>query len=49
MDNHIEESYQNRPQKPANFKLVSRFKPNGDQPGAIQSLLSGIKENEKDC
>ena len=48
MDNHINVSYQNRPQKPANFKLVSKFKPNGDQPGAIQSLLSGIKENEKD-
>ena len=48
MDNHIDISYQNRPQKPANFKLVSKFKPNGDQPGAIQSLLSGIKENEKD-
>ena len=48
MDNHIDVSYQNRPQKPANFKLVSKFKPNGDQPSAIQSLLSGIKENEKD-
>ena len=48
MDNHVDVSYQNRPQKPANFKLVSKFKPNGDQPGAIQSLLSGIKENEKD-
>ena len=48
MDNHIDVSYQNRAQKPANFKLVSKFKPNGDQPGAIQSLLSGIKENEKD-
>ncbi len=48
MDNHIDVSYQNRPQKPANFKLVSKLKPNGDQPGAIQSLLSGIKENEKD-
>ena len=48
MDNHIDVSHQNRPQKPANFKLVSKFKPNGDQPGAIQSLLSGIKENEKD-
>ena len=48
MDNHIDVSYQNRPQKPANFKLVSKFKPNGDQPGAIQSLLGGIKENEKD-
>ncbi len=48
MDNHIDVSYQNRPQKPANFKLVSKFKPNGDQPGAIESLLGGIKENEKD-
>ena len=48
MDNHIDVSYQNRPQKPANFKLVSKFKPNGDQPGAIQSLLGGIKKNEKD-
>ena len=48
MDNHVDVSYQNRPQKPANFKLVSKFKPNGDQPGAIQSLLDGIKENEKD-
>ena len=48
MDNHIDVSYQNRPQKAANFKLVSKFKPNGDQPGAIQSLLNGINENEKD-
>jgi len=29
------------------FKLQSNFKPTGDQPKAIDSLLSGIKEQEK--
>ena len=30
------------------FKLVSDFEPAGDQPAAIQSLLAGIKDNERD-
>jgi excinuclease ABC subunit B len=30
-----------------NFKLHSNFKPTGDQPKAIDNLLSGIKEQEK--
>ena len=38
----------NRPRKPADFKLVSDFAPNGDQPKAITSLLEGIADNEKD-
>ena len=29
------------------FKLVSEFKPAGDQPEAIKSLVNGIKKNEK--
>ncbi len=48
MDTNIEILAQNRPRKPANFKLVSDFVPNGDQPEAIQSLLKGIAEDEKD-
>ena len=38
----------NRPREPADFKLVSNFAPNGDQPKAITSLLEGIADNEKD-
>ena len=38
----------NRPREPADFKLVSDFAPNGDQPKAITSLLEGIADNEKD-
>ena len=29
------------------FKLVSEFKPNGDQPNAIQTLVDGINQNKK--
>ena len=29
------------------FKLVSKYKPSGDQPEAIEKLVSGIKEGEK--
>ncbi len=29
------------------FKLVSKFKPSGDQPKAIQELVEGIKKGEK--
>ena len=38
----------NRPREPADFKLVSDFAPNGDQPKAITSLLEGIADYEKD-
>ena len=30
-----------------NFKLVSPFKPTGDQPTAIKELVQGVKENKK--
>ena len=30
------------------FKLVSKFKPNGDQPEAIKELAEGIKEGKKE-
>ena len=30
-----------------NFKLKTDFTPTGDQPNAIQSLIKGIKSNEK--
>ena len=30
-----------------NFKLVSKYKPTGDQPHAIQQLTEGIKEGER--
>ena len=29
------------------FKLVSNYKPSGDQPEAIKSLVEGINENKK--
>ena len=29
------------------FKLVSNYKPSGDQPQAIESLVNGIKQGEK--
>lgn len=31
----------------ANFKIHSKFKPMGDQPVAIESLVSGLNKNEK--
>ena len=34
--------------KPANFRLHSEFKPAGDQPAAIASLLSGLRGHERD-
>jgi len=30
------------------FKLVSDYKPSGDQPNAIKSLIAGLENNEKD-
>ena len=30
------------------FKLVSKYQPNGDQPGAIKELVSGIKNGRKE-
>ena len=29
------------------FKLVSKFKPSGDQPEAIKELVEGVKEGKK--
>ena len=29
------------------FELVSKYKPSGDQPEAIEKLVNGIKNNEK--
>ena len=29
------------------FKIVSKYKPSGDQPKAITSLVNGIKKNNK--
>ncbi|TAH35639.1 MAG: excinuclease ABC subunit UvrB [Alphaproteobacteria bacterium] len=34
--------------KPAEFTLTSDFKPAGDQPAAIQALLKGIEQGERD-
>lgn len=31
----------------ANFKIVSSFKPTGDQPQAIEKLVAGLKQREK--
>ncbi|MEO1191591.1 MAG: excinuclease ABC subunit UvrB [Pseudomonadota bacterium] len=33
---------------PADFKLMSEFQPAGDQPQAIEELLSGLKQAERD-
>ena len=48
MDTQMDILPPNRPREPADFKLVSDFAPNGDQPKAITSLLEGIADNEKD-
>ena len=32
---------------PANFNLVSEFKPSGDQPTAIAELIAGIQDGER--
>ncbi|HTI85024.1 MAG TPA: excinuclease ABC subunit UvrB [Alphaproteobacteria bacterium] len=37
-----------RPRVPANFKLAAPFSPNGDQPQAIESLVNGLAEGERD-
>ena len=29
------------------FEIVSKYKPSGDQPKAIEELVSGIKNNKK--
>ncbi len=36
------------PKAGGEFKLVSNFEPNGDQPQAIKELVNGINEGEKD-
>ena len=48
MDTQMDILPPNRPREPADFKLVSDFAPNGDQPKAITSLLEGMADNEKD-
>ena len=48
MDTQMDILPPNRPREPADFKLVSDFAPNGDQPKAITSLLEGIVDNERD-
>ncbi len=35
-------------QEPADFKLVSEYEPAGDQPEAIQALVSGLERGERD-
>ena len=30
------------------FKLVSKYKPSGDQPEAIEKLVKGIKDGKKE-
>ena len=29
------------------FKIVSKYKPSGDQPNAIKELVKGVEENKK--
>ena len=37
-----------RPRGLANFNLQSEFAPAGDQPTAIEELIDGIKQGERD-
>jgi excinuclease ABC subunit B len=37
-----------RPRKLADFKLVAPFEPNGDQPQAIEALVKGLDEGERE-
>ena len=32
----------------AGFKLTSKYKPLGDQPKAIESLVNGLQNNDRD-
>ena len=36
-----------RDKSKANFKLVSEYSPTGDQPNAIEALVSGIEAGER--
>ncbi|MBT6204661.1 MAG: excinuclease ABC subunit UvrB [Rhodospirillaceae bacterium] len=36
------------PVRPSPFNLVSSFKPQGDQPAAIEELVNGLEEGERD-
>jgi excinuclease ABC subunit B len=42
------EGVEPRPFKYADFKLAAPFAPNGDQPQAIESLVKGLKDGERD-
>ena len=44
----IENLFADRAQGPANYKLATNFKPNGDQPKAIADLMDGIEKDERD-
>ena len=44
----IENLFAGREQGPANYKLATNFKPNGDQPKAIADLMDGVKNDERD-
>ena len=37
-----------QPVRPSPFRLVSEFQPQGDQPGAIDSLVAGLIQGERD-
>ena len=39
--------YRNHSKEDKMFELVSKYKPSGDQPQAIEKLIDGIKNNEK--
>ena len=44
----IENLFAEREQGPADFKLATNFKPNGDQPNAIAELMEGVQNDERD-
>ncbi len=41
-------NYNKKIKMKSSFELISKFKPSGDQPKAIEDLVKGIKQNEKD-
>ena len=48
MDTALELMMPGRERAPANFDLTTDFAPNGDQPAAIDELLAGVNEGERD-
>ena len=48
METALEILMPDRARAPADYELVTDFQPNGDQPAAIEELLAGISDGERD-